>query len=49
MLVVFICPTHNYKNKPFNSKPILRFGAVSYLFIFMALGSLAALFALFPA
>ena len=40
---------HNYKNKLCSGKPIFRFGAGLFVFIFMVLSSLPALFALFLA
>ena len=39
---------HNYRNKPFSSKPVLRCGAAPFAFIFVVLRSLAAPLALFP-
>ena len=40
---------HNHRNKLFRGKLILGFGAAPFVFIFVVLHSLAALFALFPA
>ena len=42
MVVVF-----NYRNKLFNGKPILRFVATPFVFVFVVLSSLAAIFAFF--
>ena len=39
----------NYQNIRLNGKSILQFGAAPFVFIFLVLKSLAALFALFPA
>ena len=38
----------NYRNELFNGRPILRFGTTRFVFIFVVLSSLAALFLLFP-
>ena len=40
---------HNYRNNLFSSKPIFRFGVGHFVFIFVVLSSLTALFALFLA
>ena len=40
---------HNYINKLFNGKPILRFDATPFAFLFAVLSPLPALFALFSA
>ena len=40
---------HNYTNKLFSGKSILRIVAAPLLFLFVIRSSLAALFALFPA
>ena len=40
---------HNYRNKLFNGKPILGFGAAPFVFVLAVLSSSAAVFALFPA
>ena len=40
---------HNYRNKLFNGKPILGFGATPFVFVLAVLRSSAAVFAFFPA
>ena len=43
MVVAF----YNYRNKLFNGKSILEFGASPFVFIFAVISTLSALFALF--
>ena len=40
---------HSYRSELFSGKPILRFGAALFLFIFVVLTFLAALLVLLPA
>ena len=49
MVAAKCCCFHIYRNKLFNGKPILQFGAATFVLIFVSLSSLAALFALFSA
>ena len=44
LMVAAKCCFYNYKNKSFSGKPILRCGGAPFLFIFVMLNLLAALF-----